>query len=151
MKTKVLGLLFGAGIGFVFAWAWLSDPVVIRNMLLLREPDVFLLMGSAIVIAAIGTWLLRFFATRALATSEPVAWTVERPEWRHVGGSALFGAGWAVAGTCPGPVAVMIGEGRLGGIVVAIGLAVGVLLQGARKGRRPAAPTGHEMPGMAGL
>jgi uncharacterized membrane protein YedE/YeeE len=151
MKAKLLGLLFGAGIGFVFAWSWLSDPAVIRDMLLLREPDVFLLMGSAIAVAVIGTRLLRFFGARALATHEPVAWAVERAEQRHVVGSVLFGAGWAVAGTCPGPVAVMIGEGRLGGIVVAIGLGAGVLLQGAVKRRRLAAATGQEVPGMAGL
>lgn len=151
MKPKLIGLLFGAGIGFVFAWARLSDPAVIRDMLLLREPDVFFLMGSAIVIAAIGTWLLRFFGARALATREPVAWTVERPELRHVVGSLLFGAGWAVAGTCPGPVAVMIGEGRLGGIVVATGLGAGVLLQGALKRRRLAAPAEYETAGKAGL
>lgn len=151
MKTKLLGLLFGAGIGFVFAWAWLSDPTVIRDMLLLRQPDVFLLMGSAIFVAAIGTRLLRFFAVRALASGEPVAWTGERPEQRHIVGSALFGAGWVVAGTCPGPVAVMIGEGRLGGIVVAVGLGVGVLLQGLSKRRRLAGAQDHEAPGMAGL
>ena len=151
MKAKLLGLVFGAGIGFVFAWAWLSDPAVIRDMLLLREPDIFLLMASAIVVAAIGTWILRFLGARALATKEPVAWTVERPERRHVVGSVLFGAGWAVTGTCPGPVAVMIGEGRLAGIVVAIGLGAGVLLQGAVKRRQVAAATGHEIPGVAGL
>ena len=151
MKAKLLGLLFGAGSGFVFAWARLSDPAVIRDMLLLREPDVFLLMGSAIAVAAVGTWLLRFFGARALANHEPVAWALERPERRHVVGSVLFGAGWAVTGTCPGPVAVMIGEGRLAGIVVAIGLGAGVLLQGALKRRQVAAATGHEVPGMAGL
>jgi uncharacterized membrane protein YedE/YeeE len=151
MKTKLLGLLFGAAIGFVFAWAWLSDPAVIRDMLLLREPDVFLLMGSAIAVAVIGTRLLRLVGARALVGNEPVAWTIERPEQRHVVGSVLFGAGWAVARTCPGPVAVMIGEGRLGGLVVAIGLGAGVLLQGALKRRRLAAATGQEAPGMAGL
>ena len=151
MKAKLFGLLFGVGIGFIFAWAWLSDPAVIRDMLLLREPDVFLLMGSAIVIAAAGTRLLRFFGARTLAGNEQVTWTVERPEQRHVVGSVLFGAGWAVAGTCPGPVAVMIGEGRFGGIVAAIGLGAGVLLQGTLKRRRAAIPAGHEAPGMAGL
>jgi uncharacterized membrane protein YedE/YeeE len=151
MRAKLIGLLFGVSIGFVFAWAWLSDPAVIRDMLLLREPDVFILMGSAIIVAAIGTRLLRSFGARAVATDEPVAWTAERPEQRHVVGSVLFGAGWAVAGTCPGPVAVMVGEGRLGGIVVAIGLAAGVLLQGTVKRRRQAGAEGHELPGMAGL
>ena len=102
MNAKVLGLLFGAGIGFVFAWASLSDPAVIRDMLLLREADVFLLMGSAVVVAALGARLLRYLGVRTLTTREPMSWSVERPERRHVVGSVLFGAGWAIAGTCPG-------------------------------------------------
>jgi uncharacterized protein len=151
MNAKVLGLLFGAGIGFVFAWASLSDPAVIRDMLLLREADVFLLMGSAVVVAALGARLLRYLGVRTLTTREPMSWSVERPERRHVLGSVLFGAGWAIAGTCPGPVAVMIGEGRFGGIVVAAGLGAGVLLQGAVKRRQAASPSIREAPGMAGL
>ena len=151
MNAKVLGLLFGAGIGFVFAWASLSDPAVIRAMLLLREADVFLLMGSAVVVAALGARLLRYLGVRTLTTREPMSWSVERPERRHVVGSVLFGAGWAIAGTCPGPVAVMIGEGRFGGIVVAAGLGAGVLLQGAVKRRQAASPSIREAQGMAGL
>jgi uncharacterized membrane protein YedE/YeeE len=151
MNAKVLGLLFGAGIGFVFAWASLSDPAVIRDMLLLREADVFLLMGSAVVVAALGARLLRYLGVRTLTTREPMSWSIERPERRHVVGSVLFGAGWAIAGTCPGPVAVMIGEGRFGGIVVAAGLGAGVLLQGAVKRRQAASPSIREVPGMAGL
>jgi uncharacterized membrane protein YedE/YeeE len=151
MKARLSGLAIGAGIGFVFAWARLSDPAVIRDMLLLREPDVFLLMGAAVVVAAIGARLLRSYGARALATGEPVGWSLDRPERRHVAGSVLFGAGWAVAGTCPGPVAVMIGEGRLGGLAVAAGLFAGVLLQGAVKRRRSAAPALAEAPGAPGL
>jgi uncharacterized membrane protein YedE/YeeE len=41
----------------------------------------------------------------------------------------LFALGWTVAGTCPGPVAAMIGEGRLVGIPVAVGLLAGVTLE----------------------
>ncbi len=67
MNEKVAGALFGAAIGFVFAWAWLSDPAVIRDMLLLREADVYLLMGSAIAVAFVGSRLLRRFQFRALA------------------------------------------------------------------------------------
>src|SRR4029079_16636072 len=83
MTGRVIALLFGAGIGVVFAWAGLSDPAVIRDMLLLREPDVFLLMGSAIVVAAAGTHILRQRGIRALATGETVAWSVERPRRRQ--------------------------------------------------------------------
>ena len=50
--------------------------------------------------------------------------------------SILFGIGWATAGTCPGPAAVAIGEGRLAGLAIVAGIIVGVLLEGARAKRR---------------
>ena len=150
MNARLAGLLFGTGIGFLFAAARLSDPAVIRDMLLLREADVFLLMGSAIAVAFIGARLLRGVGFRAVITGEPVGWSVERPEARHVTGSLLFGAGWAIAGTCPGPVAVMIGEGRFGGLFVAAGLIVGIGLKGALA-RGGSAPALTPSPGSAGL
>jgi len=51
MTKKLAGLFIGVAIGFIMAWARLSDPAVIRSMLLLREPHVFLLMGSAALVA----------------------------------------------------------------------------------------------------
>lgn len=153
MKIERAGLLCGLGIGFVMAWARLTDPVVIRDMLLLREYDVFLLMGSAVAVAAIGTRLLRALSVRAMATGEPVEWVLEKPQPRHVIGSLLFGAGWSVACTCPGPVAAMIGEGHVEGLIVAVGLFAGVVLQAAiaraRNGGQIAAPT--EVSGAVGL
>ena len=129
MKTTLTAVVFGMAFGFVLSWARLSDPAVIREMLLLREPYVFLVMGSAIVVAAIGLRLLRITGSRALVTGERIEWSVQQPKLRHVIGSVIFGAGWSVAGTCPGPVAAMIGEGKLGGVAVAAGLLAGVAIQ----------------------
>jgi uncharacterized membrane protein YedE/YeeE len=127
----MVGLVCGMAFGYVVAWAHLADPDVIRDMLLLREPDVFLLMGSAVVVASLGARLLRGAGARALLSGEPIEWDLVRPEFRHVAGSVLFGIGWGVAGTCPGPAAVMIGEGRLTGLFVVAGLLLGVVLQNA--------------------
>ena len=129
MKTKAIGLVGGVVFGFTLAWAHLTDPHVIRDMLLLKEPHVFLIMGSAVAIAAIGVGVLKASRARCLATGEPVGWSVERPRTGHVAGSVLFALGWTAAGTCPGPVAAMIGEGRLVGLPVALGLLLGVKLQ----------------------
>ena len=129
MNVKVAGLFAGMGFGFLLSWARLSDSTVSRDMLLLREPHAFLIMGSAIVVAAVGLHVLRLTGSRAFLTGERIAWSLQRPERRHVIGSVIFGAGWSVAGICPGPVAAMIGEGRLGGLVVASGLLAGVALQ----------------------
>ena len=129
MKTKAIGLAGGVVFGFTLAWARLTDPHVIRDMLLFKEPHVFLIMGSAVAIAAIGVRVLKLSNARCIITGEPVDWTVEQPRTRHVAGSILFGIGWTVAGTCPGPVAAMIGEGRLAGVPVAVGLLAGVAVQ----------------------
>jgi uncharacterized membrane protein YedE/YeeE len=136
MTPNVVGLLFAVGFGFVLAWAELTDPGVIRHMLLLREPDVFLLMGSAIVVAGIGVRVLRARGALALVTGEPITWNVERPRARHVLGSLMFGAGWSLAGTCPAPVATMVGEGRLGGLFVVLGLVADVGMQRSFARRR---------------
>lgn len=136
MSANVVGLLFGTCFGFVMAWARLSDPAVIGRMLRLQEFDVFLLMGCAVAVAAVGVRLLRAAGARALVTREPIAWKVEPPQRRHILGSMLFGVGWSVAGTCPGPVAVMIGQGRLAGVVVGAGLLLGVSAQGVFSRRR---------------
>lgn len=128
MKTNLCGLIAGSAFGFVIAWAQLTDPAVIRRMLLLQEFDVFLLMGSAIAVASVGCRVLRSMHVTSLISREPVRWTAAPPTTRHVVGSALFGVGWSVAGTCPGPVAAMIGQGRLGGLVVAAGILCGVAI-----------------------
>src|SRR5437899_6361078 len=131
MGQRIVGLLFGVGTGFILAWARLSDPAVIRDMLLLREPDVFLFMGCSAVVAGIGARLLRRAGAHALITDEPIAWAVERPRASTVIGSVLFGAGWSIAATCPGPMAVMIGEGHVAGAVVVAGMIAGLTLQRA--------------------
>ena len=71
-------------------------------MLRLDEPDVYLLMASAILVSAPLLWILeRRRVTTALGGQ--VSLSRSRPERHHVKGGALFGLGWAIAGTCPAP------------------------------------------------
>jgi uncharacterized membrane protein YedE/YeeE len=140
MKNGVTGFGFGVAFGCVAAWAHLSHSEVIRDMLMLRDAHVLLVMGASLVVAAIGVRLLRAMKVRAALSGEVIGWDPVRPELRHVTGSILFGIGWSVAGTCPGPAAVAIGEGRLSGLVIVAGLFLGVLAEGARAKRVPAGP-----------
>ena len=137
MRLNLIGLLFGAAFGFVLGWARLTDPDVIRNMLLLREPDVFLLMMSAIATGAIGVRALRAVKARAIVDDTLVSWKVEPPRTRHVTGSVLFGLGWSVAATCPGPVAAQIGRGQFAGLFTITGLFIGILVCDRLRLRRP--------------
>jgi uncharacterized membrane protein YedE/YeeE len=150
MTGKVVGLFTGVGFGFVISWAGVTKPAVIRDMLLLREAHVFLLMGSAIAVAAVGVRLLRVLRLRSVVTHEPINWTPAPIQSRHVLGSAIFGVGWSVACTCPGPIAAMIGQGQVGGLIVGVGLISGIALKQRLDARRalPPAAEPSRMPGL---
>jgi uncharacterized protein len=137
--VNAAGLLFGIGFGFVLGWSRLTDYDVIHDMLLLRKLDVFLLMGAAIVTAAIVVRVLRASGARSLVGDAPVSWTVTRPTRNHVIGALIFGAGWGVSGTCPGPVAAQLGRGQLAALFTVAGILAGVALFGYVQRRRESA------------
>jgi uncharacterized protein len=126
----------GAVFGFTLAWSAMSEPDVIRAGLLFDDLYLYWLFGTAVATAAAGLWLLRRLRFRALLTGEPVSWHRLRPERRHVGGSVLFGTGWAISAACPGPVAAQIGSGVPWALATFAGIAIGIRLYLAR---RPAA------------
>jgi uncharacterized protein len=100
---------------------------VIHSMLLLREPDVFLLMGSAVATAAPLLWLLRRSGWRT-PYGGPIEMTRYPVKRESIFGSVVFGAGWAVTGSCPGPVLAMAGGGGLLALPVMVGLWAGQTL-----------------------
>ena len=146
MAVRATAVAFGVAFGFVLAWTRVTDPDVIRRMLLLEEAYVFLSMASAVATAFLGVRVLRHLRARALVTGETVSWSTSRPERRHVVGAALFGLGWAVADACPGPVAAQLGQGVVWSLFTIAGIAVGVSIHVVRErsaaGREPAAETG---------
>ena len=89
----------------------MTNPDVLRDGLLFRDPYLMLFFASALATTFVGLRVLKALQARALLTGEPVSWTTVRPERRHVAGSVLFGTGWAVADACPGPIAAQLGQG----------------------------------------
>ena len=140
-RLFVAGLGLGLVFGFLISWGRLTDPDVIRAMLLLDNAYVFLVMGSAVAVGFAGVKLLLRRRQRALLTGEEVTVRSERPERRHVVGSATFGLGWAIACTCPGPVAAQLGQGLGWGLCTAAGITGGVLLFFARRDRAARGPS----------
>lgn len=132
-----LGIVFG----FALAWSGMTDPDLIRRMLLLEDAYFFLVMFSSMVVAFSGLRLLRAMRMRAFLTGEPVSWTSSRPAPRHVGGSVLFGVGWATSLSCPGPIAAQLGQGMLWSICTIAGIGAGILIHARwqRHQRMPAA------------
>jgi hypothetical protein len=117
---------FGTVFGFAISWAQFTDPDRLREMLLLEDPYLYLMMATAVTIGFVAARLLRRLRVRALLTGAPVAWTTSRPERRHVAGAAIFGVGWAVTDSCPAPIAGQLAQGVLWSLFTIAGVLVGI-------------------------
>jgi uncharacterized membrane protein YedE/YeeE len=126
MRIRAAACLFGALFGFLISWGQFSDPDRIRDMLLLKDPYLYLMMFSAIAVAFAGTWLLRRRRRHALLTGELISVERTRPERRHIVGAAIFGVGWAVADSCPAPIAAQLTQGVLWSLFTIAGIFLGV-------------------------
>jgi uncharacterized membrane protein YedE/YeeE len=140
MGLRAAAAGFGVAFGFLIAWSQVPDPDVIRRMLLLQDAYVYVVMGTSIAVALVGLRLLRALRVRALVTGDLVSWVTTRPARKHLVGSGLFGVGWAVTSSCPGPIAAQLGQGMLWSLFTIAGIAVGILAQGRVRARvrRPA-------------
>jgi uncharacterized membrane protein YedE/YeeE len=81
-----------------------------------------------------------FLLSWAQATGEALTWDTVRPARRHVVGSVVFGAGWAIADACPGPIAAQLGQGFPWSLFTLAGVGLGVWLALRRQDRPEPAP-----------
>ncbi len=115
------GLLCGILFGYVLENAGFGSPVKLSAQFKLNDWAVFKVMFTAIVVAAVGLWLLRVVGLmRPDSIAVPQAALVASA----VGG-ALVGAGFAVAGYCPGTSVVGLFSGRLDALVFIVGVVLG--------------------------
>ena len=128
MARRAAAAAIGVVFGVTLCWTGMSSPEVLRDGLLFRSAYLFLFFGAAVITAFVGLRILKARPTRAVLTGERIAWTPVPPERRHVVGSLLFGAGWAIADACPGPIATQLGQGVWWSLATIAGLAVGLRL-----------------------
>jgi uncharacterized membrane protein YedE/YeeE len=127
MTPILLPLAIGAAFGFALERAGLGNARKLIGQFYLTDLTVFKVMFTAIVTAMLGVfWLSRlgWIDLDAIAIPE----TYLTPQ---VVGGLVFGAGFALAGLCPGTSCVAAASGRGDGVAVVAGLFAGVLGAGA--------------------
>lgn len=55
----------------------------------------------------------------------------------YIIGGILFGLGWALVGSCPGPIYILLGTGMLSIVVILAGALVGTYVYGIIKDKLP--------------
>jgi len=116
-----LGLVTGVLFGFL-----LQKGRVLRfdkqiGALLLKDMTIFKFMLSSILVGMVGILLLSNFEIITLSHKPMNVGAV-------VLGGALFGAGWAVMGFCPGTSLGALGEGRWHAVFAIMGMVAGAAL-----------------------
>ena len=132
----VMVLLMGVYLGILFTKSEVAHWQRVHDMFLFREAYMYLIIGTAIVVAMISMLLIKRFSIRTIE-GQPITYD---PKPYHTGvviGGILFGAGWAITGACPGPIYAQIGGGDWMALCTLAGALLGMFSYAALKPRLP--------------
>ena len=121
----LVGLLFGWGL----LLSGMTDPGKVQGFLDLFgawDPSLALVMGGAIAVGMFAFALAKRRSTALLggAMQMPASRSIDK---QLVVGSLIFGAGWGLAGFCPGPGIVAMAAGEFKAAVFVAAMVVGML------------------------
>ena len=122
-------LALGTIFGFVLSRSGAADYNFIQSMFLFTSFQLYGIIGTAVAITLPGLLLLKKYGKTI--GGKPIAIDLKPFNRGNVAGGVLFGIGWSIAGMCPGPIVVNIGEGKLYAIAALAGALTGAALLGA--------------------
>jgi uncharacterized protein len=120
----LIGVLFGFGLII----SGMSNPQKVLNFLDITgswDPSLIFVMGGAVIVG-LGGFYLASKRTEAFfggALHIPVRRDISKP---LVIGSLIFGAGWGIAGFCPGPAIVAVGAGHVKALIFVLAMLTGM-------------------------
>jgi uncharacterized protein len=120
------GVLFGGGLTI----SQMVNPTKVTDFLDFFgrwDPSLAFVMGSALAVtfACFRVILRRPHPLFAPEFHVPSGWRIDS---RLIGGSALFGIGWGLAGYCPGPAVASLAYGRWQSAIFVMAMIVGMVL-----------------------
>ena len=126
LSSFLVGLIFGIGL----ILAGMTNPAKVIGFLDITgtwDPSLAFVMGGAILVAIVA---FRFAKKRTAnflggAMRMPTSDMIDK---RLVIGSLLFGAGWGMAGFCPGPALTSIGTGNPKAVIFVIAMIAGMAI-----------------------
>ena len=121
-------LVCGVIFGFVLSRSGAADYNYIQAMFLFTSFQLYGIIGTAVAITAPGIWFIKRYGRTALG--RPIAIELKPRHRGNVVGGLLFGIGWSMAGMCPGPIFVNIGEGKIYALAALAGALAGAGLFG---------------------
>jgi uncharacterized membrane protein YedE/YeeE len=120
----VSGLVFGIGL----LVSGMADPSKVIGFLDVAgrfDPTLIVVMASALAVSAVVYAVARRRTAGLLGDAFDLP-SSRKLDSRLIAGSIVFGIGWGIAGVCPGPAFVVLGAGRIEGVVFVAAMLAGM-------------------------
>ncbi|SHJ64374.1 hypothetical protein SAMN05444337_2342 [Flavobacterium haoranii] len=128
-----VGIIFGIVLTKSEAVSWYR----IFEMFRFESFHMYGIICTAIVTGIIGLQIIKKMRVKDFNGYPIMIVEKEKGFYRYVIGGLLFGLGWGLVGSCPGPIFILIGTGALSMIIVLIGAVLGTFLYGIIKDKLP--------------
>jgi len=94
-------------------------------------------ISSALILGVLGIQLIKKNNIKSFF-GEPIKFVPKDKGFtRYIVGGIIFGLGWALAGSCPGPIYTLIGAGYVSILVVLLGAILGTFIYGLLQKKLP--------------
>ncbi|HEX8270835.1 MAG TPA: DUF6691 family protein [Flavobacterium sp.] len=133
IKYIIVGFIFGIVLTKSEAVSWYR----IYEMFHFQSFHMYGIIMTAVATGLIGVQLIKRSGMKDIKGEPIVIADKEKGSFRYWVGGLVFGLGWALAGTCPGPIFILIGAGFWSLLFVLAGALAGTFLYGLIKDRLP--------------
>lgn len=133
LRFILVGIVFGIIMTKSEAISWYR----IQEMFRFQSFQMYGIIGTAVLVGIIGVWLIKKFDVKD-ASGNPIVFEEKEKAWKkNMFGGIIFGLGWALTGSCPGPMFVNLGYGYYAMGIVIIGSLLGTYLYGVIRNKLP--------------
>ena len=137
MKKTIAYLFIGIFFGIVMYKSEAASWFRIYEMFQFQSFHMYGIIGSALFLGVLGVFLIKKNNVKSFYGA-PIKFTPKDKSFsRYMYGGIIFGLGWALAGSCPGPIYTLIGAGYVSILVVLAGALGGTFIYGLLRKKLP--------------
>ena len=133
LKYLAVGFLFGLVLTKSEAVSWYR----IYEMFMFQSFHMYGIIGVAITTGVIGIQIIKRNKLKDIDGFAIEIIDKEKGSVRYWIGGLLFGLGWALVGSCPGPIFILIGAGFMSVGIILVGALLGTFFYGVIKDKLP--------------
>ena len=133
LKYLLVGFVFGIVLTKSEAVSWYR----IYEMFHFQSFHMYGIITTAVITGLIGVQIIKRGKLKDIKGNQIDIQDKEVGNARYWIGGTFFGLGWALVGSCPGPIFILIGAGFLSVGFVLLGALLGTFLYGVLKDKLP--------------